>query len=223
MEEEFEEVRERFTWRKQTTNEGMLILSPIEFQYKDWCLYFALKVTLESNFRVQMSRDIKFSVHQLCEISKMAKQQFLKQTSAHRLLIKLKDTGLLSEDDYKAKQMFGASYYLKKVYAYKLDNLNDIRHALLMLRECGPLLAVIYISRNYNKCIETGEVYKYDPELPIGNEKKPITHAITVISFALENGPFLHCQDSQGLTHGEGGFLKVDVTSIKELYAFTIK
>lgn len=118
--------------------------------------------------------------------------------------------------------MFGASYYLKKVYAYKLDNLNDIRHALLMLRECGPLLAVIYISRNYNKCFETGEVYKYDPELPIGNEKKP-THAITVISFALENGPFLHCQDSQGLTHGEGGFLKVDVTSIKELYAFTIK
>jgi len=86
-----------------------------------------------------------------------------------------------------------------------------------------PLLAVIYISQNYNKCVETGEVYKYDPKLPVGNEKKPITHAITVISFALENGPFLHCQDSQGLTHGERGFLKVDVTSIKELYAFTLK
>lgn len=81
----------------------------------DWCLYFALKVTLESNFRVQMNRDIKFSVHQLYEISKMAEQQFPKQTSAHRLLIKLKDTGLISEDDYKVPTLT-----LKRSYSLTL-------------------------------------------------------------------------------------------------------
>jgi hypothetical protein len=103
-----------------------------------------------------------------------------------------------------------------------MSSVEDIRDALYELRNGGPLCAVIKISKNYGKCYRTAAVYKYDPNDSFGTPTDPTTHALSVISFALENGPFFECQDSHGVLFGDKGFLKVDVTSVKELYSFRV-
>ncbi|VAI94363.1 uncharacterized protein LOC119341506 [Triticum dicoccoides] len=218
----YERVRERFTWRRHVTDNGLTALSPVENQFHEWCMYFSTAVTMESIFRLLEGRDIFFSVQHLKELSDEAKQQYPNMTAAKRLLKKLAYAGVLSETDYQGRPQYGLRYCVSGLRSYDLDNIHHIRAALYELRRVGPLLAVIRISKNYDKCWNTGEVYKYDPKNVCGDSARAPTHAISVISFALENGPFFDCQDSHGVTFGSGGFLKVDVTSFKELYSFRV-
>jgi hypothetical protein len=46
-----------------------------------------------------------------------------------------------------------------------------MKHALHKLRNGGPLLGVIRISKNYDNCYKLGHVYKYDPDLVDRDEK----------------------------------------------------
>lgn len=218
----YERVRERFTWRRHITDDGLTALSPVENQFHEWCLYFSMAITMESIFRLLEGRDIFFSVHHLKELSDEAKQQFPNVTAAKRLLKKLVYAGVLSVTDYQGRPQYGFRYCVSDLRSYDLDNIHHIRAALYELRRVGPLLAVIRISKNYDKCWNSGEVYKYDPNNVCGDSARPPAHAISVISFALENGPFFECQDSHGITFGAQGFLKVDVTSFKELYSFKV-
>lgn len=214
-------ARERFTWRRHVTDDGLTALSPVEDQFHDWCLYFSTAVTMESIFRLLEGKDILFSVHHLKELSDEAKKQFPNVTAARRLLKKLLYAGVLSTD-YQGRPQYGFRYRVSDYRSYDLDNINDIRAALYELRRVGPLLAVIRISKNYDDCRYSGEVYKYDPNNVCGDSDRAPTHAICVVSFALENGPFFECQDSHGINFGSDGFLKVDVTSFKELYSFKV-
>lgn len=211
-----------YSWKHHVSDEGIKALYPIEHQLAEWCLYYAIATVMGSNFRIQKNRNISFSVHHLKELSDEAKQQFPNMTAAKRLLKKLFDVGVLTESDYLGRPQYGFRYCVKNLRSYDLANVEHIRNALYELRGGGPLCAVIRISRNYDTCYNTGAVYKFDPSDVPGNPKHPPTHALSVISFALENGPFFECQDSQGRSFGKDGFLKVDVTSVKELYSFTV-
>lgn len=95
---------------------------------------------------------------------------------------------------------------------------------MYQLRNRGPLLAVINISRNYNDCKNSGVIYRFDPDRALKEDSGVVkTHAVSVVSFAIEaNVPCLECQDSRGLQFGRYGFLVVDITSVIELYSIKI-
>ncbi|KAL6888625.1 hypothetical protein ACP4OV_009651 [Aristida adscensionis] len=105
-------------------------------------------------------------------------------------------------------------YKISRFSQYQVDDSEDIKRALYQLRRGGPLLAVIKISKKYDKFYNTGRIYKFDPNTAVMNNNGTLmTHALSVVSFVLEaKVPCLECQDSHGQHFGKSGFLMVDVS-----------
>ena len=70
-------------------------------------MYYAIATVMGSIFRIQKNQNISFSVHHLKELSDQAKQQFPNMTSVKRLLKKLFDAGVLTENDYVVMILYG--------------------------------------------------------------------------------------------------------------------
>ncbi|KAL6888627.1 hypothetical protein ACP4OV_009653 [Aristida adscensionis] len=105
-------------------------------------------------------------------------------------------------------------YKISRFSQYQVDDSEDIKRALYQLRRGGPLLAVIKISKKYDKFYNTGRIYKFDPNTAVMNNNGTLmTHALSMVSFVLEaKVPCLECQDSHGQHFGKSGFLMVDVS-----------
>lgn len=124
--------------------------------------------------------------------------------------------GVLSEDDFSFLQTATARaalrYYITEYKYYNVADSDNMKHALYKLRSKGPLMGVIKISPNYDDCYASGHIYKYDPNLvekDEGGKLKSITHAICIISFAIEESPFLECQNTHGETFSNKVFSKL--------------
>jgi len=205
------------------------ILSNLRVQLTSACAYFALVTTLESNLRVQLQRSATLSIRQLMNQYDEAKISLSlpEETKMVTLLQMIKDHGIFEKGQYTAiqkgtlREADARRYKIAKWYAYSLNELEHIRHAMYQLRKGGPLVAVINISENYRECKDSGFIYRYDPNNPVKKNSGVIeTHAVSVVSFAVEaKVPCLECQDSRGPEFGRGGFLVVDITSVVELYS----
>ncbi|BAF15539.1 uncharacterized protein [Oryza sativa Japonica Group] len=231
----YEEARERWTWKNQVTEEGpygFKILSQIRRQDHDCCTFSAMASTLEANVRVQHGRNDQFSIPHLQFIDAQSKISApnTNETKVLRLLKSLKerDGGVYLDEDYDSEGNLRAlDAKVCRVWKFNLYHVKDIIHlrsALHRLRRQGPLLAVIRISRNYDECRKSGHVYKYDPaRICTYDDGKPKTHALCVVSFVTEKGtPCLECQDSHGTAWGIGGYLTVEIRSLKELYSVRV-
>ncbi|CAM0953159.1 unnamed protein product [Alopecurus aequalis] len=226
--------RERWTWMHQRTEDGpngFKVLSLIKKQpTKDSCTPTALGAVMESNLRVQMDIDILLSLDHLMHLSQLGKIKYRDTPAMKRMFIIVKEEGVLSEQDYDNPQATSAidvrRYHIKEFCHYDVDHPSSMKRALYELRNGGPLMGVIRISKNYDACAKSGDIYKYDPNLARkdkeGNED-PETHAVCVISFAIEDEvPFLECQDSHGDRFGNKGFLKIDVMSLSHLWSIVV-
>lgn len=185
---------------------------------------------MESNVRVQLNKDVLLSVDHLVDLSKAGRTKFPNEKGVKRLFLMAKDEGVLSDEDYGNPQAATSRdvvrYHIIKDISYDVDNPEHMKHALHRLRNGGPLMGVIRISKNYRECYNSNHVYKYDPDLLEEDENgnpMSITHAVCIISFAIEEKvPFLECQDSHGDRIGDEGFLKIDVTSLSNLWSIIV-
>lgn len=227
-------ARERFTWKYQTTEDGpngLIVLSHVKRQpLKDSCTPTSTASVMESNLRVQLNKDVLLSMDHMIHLFMAGHAKFPNEKGVKRLFLMLQDEGVMSEEDYRNQETATSRdvvrYRIIKDCNYLLDNPDHMKHALHKLRNGGPLLGVIRISKNYDNCYKLGHVYKYDPDLVDRDEKDnpiSVTHAVCVISFAIEdNVPFLECQDSHGDTSRNKGFLKIDVTSLSQLWSIIV-
>jgi hypothetical protein len=77
-------------------------------------------------------------------------------------------------------------YKISRFSHYRVDDLEDIKRALYQLWRGGQLLVVIKISKNNDKCYNSGHIYKFNPNtVAMREDGEPLTHALSVILFCL--------------------------------------
>ncbi|CAN6162822.1 unnamed protein product [Urochloa humidicola] len=157
----------RFTWNNRIAK-GTPVLTRRQNTEDDECGYYSTIATLESNMRLQRGFVDNLSIKYLKQKHKKvmcADAELVKLSKVEQLLKILKDIGVPSESIYNLilqKQrpvcpMYKISGYKK----YDVSQCNHIRAALERHLKYGPMVAVFWISDNYNDCMKHGSVYRF--------------------------------------------------------------
>ncbi|KAF8656691.1 hypothetical protein HU200_060558 [Digitaria exilis] len=222
----------RFTWTNRTTN-GAPVLTRNRNTPKDECSYYSVIGALESNMRLQRgfvgNLSIKYLKQKHAKVVH-ANVEMMKFGRIEQLLKISKEIGVPSEHIYNLiLQRQRPVCPMHKISGYKKYDVSvpmHIRAALERHLKRGPMIAVFWISVNYDDCMKNGVVYRFldlhpkrDKKNDISNEDR-ISHAVCVVNFGMEEDvPFLLFRlDIAGWPE----FGRVEMQTVTELYGINM-
>jgi hypothetical protein len=78
-------------------------------------------------------------------------------------------------------------YKISRFSQYRVDDAEDFKRILYQLLRGGPLLTIIKISENRDKCYNSDPIYKFNPNtVSMREDGELLTHVFSVISFVLK-------------------------------------
>lgn len=103
---------------------------------------------------------------------------------------------------------------------YDVSQYNHIRAALERHLKHGPMVAVFWISANYDDCMRFGSVYRFTGQHVASKTDEKVSHSVCVMGFGIEEGvPFLLFRID---VVGWPEFGRVEIQSIIELYGINM-
>ncbi|XP_015693965.1 uncharacterized protein LOC102705172 [Oryza brachyantha] len=221
----------RFTWHNEVRN-NLSILSVRRSAPDGKCSYYSIIAALEANLRIHHGFGHNLSIKYLQRKDKKVKiEKLLKDFDKKkrkigrnvRIMDILRRTGVPTEEGYDLFCQAGLPCEMKRIQCYTMYDVkkpSQIRLALERHLIKGPMVAVFYISGNYDKCMKYGSVYVFNKKQVLRFKNEAISHSVCVVSFGLEGQlPFLLFRTEKIDWPAYG---RVEIQSVKELYGIDV-
>uniref|UniRef100_A0A0D9WTT5 Peptidase C1A papain C-terminal domain-containing protein n=1 Tax=Leersia perrieri TaxID=77586 RepID=A0A0D9WTT5_9ORYZ len=202
-------------------------LVPAQQHQSGRCSYYSIIAALEANLRIKYGFGDDLSIKYLrSKDDKVKAENILNKKIGRnvRILDIVKATGVPTDRAYKLFCQRSVQCAMHKIQGYTKYDVKkplQIRTALERHLRKGPMIAVFFVSTNYNNCMKFGSIYVVDVnQAMLDKDEIAICHSVCVVSFGIEGRvPFLQfrTENLHWPTYG-----RVDIQSVIELYGIDV-